>query len=84
MSRGTDRSRTARRRAGLTREELEAYVDRLGDVAQALNSAELEELSEIYSSPRLSLTYHHTGQIVDVEVDPLADREDKLRVRGGT
>lgn len=52
--------------------------------AQALNSAELEELSEIYSSPRLSLTYHHTGQIVDVEVDPLADREDKLRVRGGT
>ncbi|WP_410791056.1 hypothetical protein [Kribbella sp. C-35] len=47
---------------GLTRAELETYVDQLGDVAQALDSAEQEELSELYSSLRLSLTYHHTGR----------------------
>jgi hypothetical protein len=69
---------------GLTREELEAHVDQLGDVARALDSAEPEELSELYSSLRLSLIYHYTEQTVDVEVDPMADRVDKYRVRGGT
>ncbi|WP_327635121.1 recombinase family protein [Kribbella sp. NBC_00482] len=75
---------TAPSAKGLNREELEMYVDQLGDVARALDSAEPEELSELYSSLRLSLTYHHTEQIVDVEVDPMADRVDKYRVRGGT
>ncbi|TDW92878.1 hypothetical protein EV137_0145 [Kribbella pratensis] len=69
---------------GLTREELEAHVNQLSDVARALDSAEPEELSELYSSLRLSLTYHHIDQTVDVEVDPLTDRVDKYRVRGGT
>ncbi len=53
-------------------------------MAQALDRAEPEHLSELYSALRLSLTYHHAEQVVDVEVDPLADRVDKLRVRGGT
>jgi hypothetical protein len=65
-------------------EELEAHVNQLSDVARALDSAEPEELSELYSSLRLSLTYHHIDQTVDVEIDPLADRVDKYRVRGGT
>ncbi|MGW6194828.1 recombinase family protein [Kribbella sp. NPDC055110] len=69
---------------GLSREDLEAYVDQLGDVGRALNTAEPEELSELYSSLRLSLTYDHVEQKLDVEVDPLADRVVKSRVRGGT
>ena len=44
--------------------------------------AEADELSQLYSSLRLSLMYHHAEQIVDVEVDPLVDHVDKLRVRG--
>jgi len=70
---------------GVSREDLEAYVDHLGDVAAALDGADPEELSELYSSLRLSLRYDlHINQTVDVEVDPLVDRVDKLRVRGGT
>jgi hypothetical protein len=68
---------------GLSREELETYVDQLGDISRAFGTAEPEELSELYSSLRLSLTYH-AKQIVEVGVDFLADRVDKYRVRGGT
>jgi hypothetical protein len=68
---------------GLTREELEAHVNSSA-TSRALDSAEPEELSELYSSLRLSLTYHHIDQTVDVEIDPLADRVDKYRVRGRT
>lgn len=50
---------------GLSREELETYVDQLGDISRALDAAEPEELSELYSSLRLSLTYHHMKQIVE-------------------
>jgi hypothetical protein len=52
-------------------------------MAQALDRAEADELSQLYSSLRLMLTYRHAEQILDVEVDPLVDRVDKLRVRGG-
>lgn len=74
----------ARDQTGIGRAELEAYLDQLGDMTTALGRAEPEELAELYASFRLSLTYHHTEQIVDVEVDPIGDRVDKLRVRGGT
>jgi hypothetical protein len=30
------------------------------------------------------MTYRHAQQILEVPVDPVADRMDKLRVRGGT
>ena len=30
------------------------------------------------------MTYHHREQVVGVEIDLLADRVDKYRVRGGT
>jgi hypothetical protein len=52
----------------LSREELEGYVDQLGNVARALDWAEPEELSELYASLRLSLTYRHVEQVVEVEV----------------
>jgi hypothetical protein len=64
--------------------ELERWrqvVDHIsGQVNATLDQAEPEELSELYASLRLSLTYLHIEQIVD----PLVDRVDKLRVRGGT
>jgi hypothetical protein len=67
----------------MSREELEGYIDQLGDMARALDRAEPEERSQLYGALRL-LVYHHVDQIVDVEVDPLGDRVDKLRVRGAT
>jgi hypothetical protein len=33
---------------------------------------------------RLTMVYDHAHKALDVEVDPLADRVAKLRVRGGT
>jgi hypothetical protein len=83
-----ERSSTARvgfdPRVSLSRQELEACLDQLGDMAKALDKADPEELSQLYASLRLSLTYCHIEQIVDVEVDPMGDRVDKYRVRGGT
>ncbi|WP_328324396.1 recombinase family protein [Kribbella sp. NBC_00382] len=70
--------------AVMSREELAGYIDQLGDMARALERADPEERSQLYGALRLSLVCHHTNQIVDVEVDPLADRVVKSRVRGGT
>jgi hypothetical protein len=68
----------------VTRKQLEAWVDELGDIGTALNAANPEDLGQLYRSLRLSLTYHHVDQRVDVAVDPMADRVDKVCVRGGT
>ncbi|TCC32650.1 hypothetical protein E0H75_42680 [Kribbella capetownensis] len=67
----------------VSREELLTIIDELGDMAHALDRAHPKDLAELCAALHLSLTYHHTEQIVDVEVDPLADRVAKLRVRGG-
>jgi hypothetical protein len=53
-------------------------------MATALDRADPDELADLYSSLRLSVTYQHIEQIVDVEVDPLADRVVKKCFRGGT
>ncbi|MFC9689048.1 recombinase family protein [Kribbella sp. NPDC056951] len=68
----------------VTRKQLEDWVDELGDIGTALNAANPEDLGQLYRSLRLSLTYHHVDQKVDVEVDPMADRVVKVCVRGGT
>lgn len=69
---------------GMSRQELESHVDRLGDLTRALDRADREQLTELYAALRLSLRYDHIEKTVDVEVDPLADRVAKLCVRGGT
>jgi hypothetical protein len=74
----------APRESSLSRQELAVVVDSLGDMTRALERAEPRQLAELYVSLRLSMTYHHAERALDVEVDPLADRVDKLRVRGGT
>jgi hypothetical protein len=68
----------------ISRAELESYIDQLGDVAGALDRATPEHLEELYASLRLVLTYHHVERSVDVEIDPMADRLEKVCVRGGT
>ncbi|TCC33229.1 recombinase family protein [Kribbella speibonae] len=68
----------------ITRAQLAEWIDELGDIGAALNAANPEELNELYGSLRLSLKYHHADQTVDVEVDPMGDRVDKVCVRGGT
>jgi hypothetical protein len=68
----------------LTKAQLLEWIDELGDIGAALNSANPEELNQLYRALRLSLKYHHVEQIVDVEVDPMGDRVDKVCVRGGT
>lgn len=62
----------------------DSYIDQLGNVARALDRASPEHLKELYAALRLVLTYHHVEKTVDVEVDPMADRVDKVCVRGGT
>jgi hypothetical protein len=68
----------------LTRSDLKLYVDQPRDIGPVLGRAELEERRQPYESLRLSQVYHHADQIVDVEIDPLADRVVKSRVRGRT
>jgi hypothetical protein len=66
----------------LSRPELEAYIDQLGDTGKALYRTQAEERRQLYESLRLSLIYHQADQIVDIEVDQLADRVDNYRLRG--
>ncbi len=50
----------------------------------ALDAADPAELSELYEALKLGLTYNYADQMVGVEIDPLADRVAKYRVREGT
>ncbi|GAA0584489.1 recombinase family protein [Kribbella sandramycini] len=68
----------------LNRDQLVTYVEELGDVGRALDAADPAELSELYEALKLGLTYNYADQTVGVEIDPLADRVAKYRVRGGT
>ncbi|MFF1819724.1 hypothetical protein ACFVWG_20660 [Kribbella sp. NPDC058245] len=68
----------------LSRDQLVTYVDQLGDVGRALDAADPAELSALYEALKLGQTYNYADQSVGVEIDPLADRVAKYRVRGGT
>jgi hypothetical protein len=68
----------------VSRNELVAVINDLGDMAQALDNAQPEDLAEHYAALHLSLTYDHAEQIVDGEDGPVGDRLDQLCVRGGT
>ncbi len=60
----------APREADLSRHEIETIIDGLGDIGRALDRAEAADLAGLYAALRLSLTYHHAEQTVDVEVEP--------------
>jgi hypothetical protein len=67
----------------LSRRELAAMVDSLGDMAKALGRAEPTDVADHHASLRLSMTYHHMERVVDVAVDPVGDRVDKFVSEGG-
>ncbi|MFC9689119.1 hypothetical protein ACFTSF_11305 [Kribbella sp. NPDC056951] len=65
----------------LSRDQLVTHVDQLGDVGRALDAA---DPGELYEALKVGLTYNYADQSVGVEIDPLADRVAKYRVRGRT
>jgi hypothetical protein len=56
-------------------------VDRLGDVAKALNRAPAEQLSDLYAALRLQLVFEPSKQVVDVTIQP-AVRVNSVCPRG--
>ena len=67
----------------LSRQDLEALLDKIGGVGRALTSAEPEDLVELYEALQLQLVYDHEARAVDVTVQPIG-RVSSARVRGGT
>jgi hypothetical protein len=61
--------------------EVEAMLDRIGDVSQALQRAEPAKLEALYQSLGLKMIYHPAERLVEVTVQPRVASE---RVRGGT
>ena len=66
----------------LTDAEIYAMIDSIGDVGQALNSADATTLHELYEALRLELIYAAEARTVDVTIRPTG--RGSTRVRGGT
>lgn len=64
-------------------DEVQIAIEKLGDVATALNRANAASLAELYAALRLQLRYLPAERLVDVTIQP-ALRVDSVRVRGGT
>ncbi|MEH1028556.1 recombinase zinc beta ribbon domain-containing protein [Micromonospora profundi] len=73
---------TAPRR--MSRAEITALVDALGDIAAVLRDADPADKAEVYRQLGLRLTYRPETQTVRAEVDLSAHRGPMGRVRGGT
>jgi hypothetical protein len=67
----------------LTRQDVEAMIDSIGDVGAALTQAEPESLAALYEALRLQMVYDPASRAVDVTVQPRG-RVNNARVRGGT
>ena len=69
----------------MTREQITALVQQLGDITTALADADPTDRAEVYRQLGLRLTYHPEQQKVRVQAQPVADSYgDKVCVRGGT
>jgi hypothetical protein len=67
----------------LTRQDVEAMIDSIGDVGAALTQAEPQSLTALYEALRVQLVYDPESRAVDVTVQPRG-RVNSERVRGGT
>jgi len=67
----------------LTRQDVEAIINSIGDVSTALNAADPHNLSALYEALRLHMIYDHASSAVDITVQPLG-RVNSARVRGGS
>ncbi|MFI7081448.1 hypothetical protein ACIBO1_29530 [Micromonospora sp. NPDC049903] len=68
----------------LTKNELLAIIDELGDLVTALRDADPEHKLEVYRNLGLHLTYNPQAQTVRASVDLAAHRWDSVCVRGST
>ena len=67
----------------LTEQALRALIDKLGDIADALATADPERKAEAYRTLGMVLTYDPQTRSVRIKIDLDADRWDSVRVRGG-
>jgi DNA invertase Pin-like site-specific DNA recombinase len=65
----------------ISRAEVYAMIDYLGDVGAALESGDPAELQKLYERLRLEMTYHADEKAMDAEIRL---GRDSARVRGGT
>ncbi|MGH3869525.1 MAG: hypothetical protein ACRDQ4_26155, partial [Pseudonocardiaceae bacterium] len=67
----------------LTRQDIEAIIDSIGDIGAALTHAEPRSLTTLYEALRVQMVYDPESHTVDVTVQPRG-RVNSERVRGGT
>lgn len=68
----------------LTREEITAMVQQLGDIIDVLREADLADRAEVYQQLGLRLTYHPDERKVRVQSSlPAHPCGESVRVRGG-
>ncbi|MGH3513008.1 MAG: hypothetical protein ACRDRB_12125 [Pseudonocardiaceae bacterium] len=67
----------------LTRQDVEAMIDSIGDVGTALTQVQPQNLTVVYETLRLQMVYDPVSRAVDVTVQPRG-RVNGARVRGGT
>ncbi|MGH3664089.1 MAG: recombinase family protein, partial [Micromonosporaceae bacterium] len=68
---------------GISRDELRAVVDAIGDMTGVINKAEPQDLADLYQALRLTMTYDHAAKMVEATMRPIPC-VDKSGVRGGT
>ena len=61
---------------------LRALIDKLGNIADALATADPERKAEAYRALGVVLTYDPQSRSVRIKIDLDADRWDSVRVRG--
>ncbi len=67
----------------LTRQDVEAMINSMEDVSEALTRADPQNLTALYEALRLQIVYDPASRAVDVIVQPRG-RVNSARVRGGT
>lgn len=67
----------------LTRHDVEAIIDSIGDIGAALTHTEPHNLANLYEALRLQMIYDHESRMVDITIQPHG-RVNSARVRGGT
>ncbi|HZD16225.1 MAG TPA: hypothetical protein VE196_14110 [Pseudonocardiaceae bacterium] len=67
----------------LTRQDIEAMIDSIGDISTTLTEAQPQHLTTLYDALRLQMVYNPDTHIVNVTVQPRG-RVNSARVRGGT
>lgn len=66
----------------MSRDEIEAVVTILGDLARVIQAADREDWAEIYAQLRLSLTYRPREKLVQATIKPALNMRKGLCPRG--